>query len=72
VPIRSQEKNAVAAKKVSGWDQAIADAKRKIKELQFSVRVFTQRRDKGEQWPGDRLSRPAGVQELDGKRHANG
>jgi hypothetical protein len=35
----------------TGWDRAIADAKRKIKELQFSVRVFTERKKRGEPWP---------------------
>jgi hypothetical protein len=38
-------------KSETGWDIAIADAKRKIKELQFSIRVFKERRAQGEYWP---------------------
>lgn len=52
MPISGQGKNAQQPKK-SMWDEAIADAKRRIKELQFTVRVYKQRRDKGEPWPGD-------------------
>lgn len=32
------------------WDAAITEAKRKIADLKFSIRVFTERRDKGETW----------------------
>ena len=35
------------------WDQAINDAKSKIKQLQYTIKVFRELRDSGEPWPGD-------------------
>jgi hypothetical protein len=35
------------------WDEAIADAKRKIRSLELSVAYFRQRRKAGEPWPSD-------------------
>lgn len=49
-----QVKNALPKKKISGWSLAIADAKRKIKELQFTIKVYSERRKRGEVWPGER------------------
>lgn len=34
------------------WDQAIADVRKRIKELQFTLSVFEQRKNAGEPWPG--------------------
>ena len=48
---RRQAQNAPSAKKISSWDDAIADAKQKIRDLEFSVRVFSERKRKGEPWP---------------------
>ena len=39
------------AKKVEGWDRAIADAKAKIKSLQFSIDIFEQNKREGRPWP---------------------
>jgi hypothetical protein len=36
----------------SGWDQSIADAKQRIRDLEFSIRVFRERKRAGEKWPG--------------------
>jgi hypothetical protein len=33
------------------WDEAIADAKRKIADLKSSIAYFRQRRKAGDQWP---------------------
>lgn len=52
-------------KHLAKWDEAIADAKRKITDLRFTVKTYTRMKESGEPWPG-------GVQELDRKRHANG
>lgn len=38
----------------SGWDAGIALAKEKIRKLRWTIRVYKQRRDSGEPWPGDR------------------
>jgi hypothetical protein len=35
----------------SEWDQAISDAQEKINALRFTVRVYKQRRDRGDPWP---------------------
>jgi len=35
----------------SGWDTAIADAKDRIRKLEFSIKVFTQRKEAGEAFP---------------------
>jgi hypothetical protein len=32
------------------WDQAIADAKRRIADLRFTIKVFEARKRKGERW----------------------
>jgi len=34
-------------------DEAISDAKKKIKALQFTITVFRQRKKAGEPWPGE-------------------
>jgi hypothetical protein len=52
-----QAKNALARKNISGWDRAIADAKARIKKLEFSIRVFRQRKRNGEPWPGESAAR---------------
>jgi hypothetical protein len=39
---------------ISGWDQAIAEAKNKISALRFTIKVYKDRRKRGEPWPGDK------------------
>jgi hypothetical protein len=52
MPIKSQEKSeAKKERKRSRWDEAISDAKKKIKDLEFSISVFRQRKKAGESWP---------------------
>jgi hypothetical protein len=54
MPIACQAQNACKTKKVSsGWDRAIRDAKKRIKDLQLSIEVFKERKMAGEPWPGD-------------------
>ena len=36
----------------SGWDQMITDARERIKKLELSIKVFTQKKESGEPWPG--------------------
>jgi hypothetical protein len=36
---------------ISSWDDAIRDVKRKIKEMEYSIRVFKERKKAGEPWP---------------------
>jgi hypothetical protein len=53
MPIKKQGQNeAKKERRRSGWDEAISDAKRKIKGLQFSISIFRQRKRAGEPWPG--------------------
>ncbi|HTZ75416.1 MAG TPA: hypothetical protein VMB47_15950 [Candidatus Aquilonibacter sp.] len=35
------------------WDEAIADARRKIKSLNRTIAIFKERKRAGEIWPGD-------------------
>jgi hypothetical protein len=44
--LRSQEKS------FTPWDEAIRDAKLKIRKLQASIRVFRENKKAGETWPG--------------------
>ncbi len=53
MPNTSQEKNALRSKKISGWDDAIEDMQQRIRDLEFSLKVFKDRKRKGEPWPGD-------------------
>jgi hypothetical protein len=43
----SKKKNTV-----NKWDEAIAEAKRRIADLKFSIRVFEDRKERGESWRG--------------------
>ena len=47
-----QEKSERKQSKLSGWDRAIEDAKKKIRRLEFSISVFRKRKRSGESWPG--------------------
>ncbi|HEY6351902.1 MAG TPA: hypothetical protein VI636_21100 [Candidatus Angelobacter sp.] len=38
--------------KVKSWDDAIKDAEQRIRDLQFSIGVFRERRASGVTWPG--------------------
>jgi hypothetical protein len=49
---RSQGKKEKASKNISGWDEAIADAKQRLREIQFSLMVFRKRKAAGEPWIG--------------------
>ena len=51
MPIKSKDKEKANRKAQSGWDVGIADAKKRIKELQFTIRVYTEHKKKGEPWP---------------------
>lgn len=53
MPTTCQVKSGGKGKKNTGWDLAIADAKRRIKELEFSMRVFRERKRAGKSWPGE-------------------
>jgi hypothetical protein len=39
-------------KSLSKWDEAISDAKERIKTLKRSIRTFEDLRDSGMPWPG--------------------
>jgi hypothetical protein len=36
----------------AGWDAALAEARQRIEDLQFSVKVFEQKKAAGEPYPG--------------------
>ena len=39
------------SKNLSGWDKAIADAKKAIERLQTAISVFEKKKAAGEPWP---------------------
>jgi len=39
--------------KVTGWDEAIADTKRRIARLQRAVETYEEGKASGEPWPGE-------------------
>jgi hypothetical protein len=52
--VNSQAENEGKKERVrDGWDQAISDAKKRIKDLQFSISVFRHRKKAGDSWPGE-------------------
>jgi len=55
---RSIEKSSLKAKKPveNVWDQAIADARQRIADLKYSIRVFEKRRDRGDRWRGEKTA----------------
>ena len=53
--INSQARNDGRKKNVSGWDIAIAEARRRIRDLKVTIKVYSERRKKKEPWPGDAL-----------------
>ena len=52
MPTRKQGDIAPKPTDSTFWDQAIADAEDRIKKLKFTLRVYRQKRDRGEPWPG--------------------
>lgn len=50
---RSQAQNNGKTKKISSWDDAIADVEQRLRDLQFSLRIFKESKRKGEPWPLD-------------------
>lgn len=59
MPNRSQEQNRSNSKKFSSWDDVISDIKGRINDLQFSLKIFQQRKAAGEPWP---LQQKAGTE----------
>ena len=45
------------ARPQSRWDEAIADAERKIAKLQMSIQTFKEMKEKGESFPGEKPKR---------------
>jgi hypothetical protein len=39
-----------------GWDAMIRDAKKRIEDLNFAIKVFERRKEAGEPWPGAQAS----------------
>ena len=53
MPIQKQEKNEQRYE--TKWDEAIADAKEKIKRLRYSIAVYEQRKLVGDRWPDKKM-----------------
>ena len=51
VSIKSRKKCKSAKRICSSWESAIRDAKNRIEELKFSIRVFEEKKKRGEPWP---------------------
>jgi hypothetical protein len=47
-----KSKKKVNVSEQNPWDAAIAEAKRKIAELKFSIRDFQKRKERGDDWLG--------------------
>jgi hypothetical protein len=45
---------------VSGWDEAIRDARDRIKRMKQSIQTFERMRDEGEPWRGEQADQLAG------------
>jgi len=43
---------------IGKWDEAIADAKRKIRELRMTIKVYQESKKAGDRWPGPDASVP--------------
>lgn len=39
-----------------GWDSMIRDARKRIEDLNYSIKVFERRKAAGEPWPGAQLA----------------
>ena len=46
-------RQARAVEKIASWEDAVAHTKSRIKELRQSLRVFKERVERGEPWPGN-------------------
>jgi hypothetical protein len=53
---KKQAKNEGAHKNLSGWDQVILEAQRRIKDLRFTIKVYRERKARGDRWPGTQSS----------------
>lgn len=52
--VTSQGKSEANTKRIkTPWDEAIADAKRKIRALEQTIRVYRERKRIGDPWPSD-------------------
>lgn len=54
--IKKASKKSEKIAEVSGWDLGIALAKERIRKLRWTIRVYKQRRDNGESWPGENVA----------------
>ncbi len=46
------KKNCKTDENATGWDAMIRDARKRIEDLNFSIKVFERRKASGEPWPG--------------------
>lgn len=49
---KSESKEKIKISTQNPWDAAIAEAKRKISELRFSIKDFQRRKERGDKWLG--------------------
>lgn len=49
---RSQQQNVKENDKNGSWDWAIEQTRERIKRLQAAIRVFEDRKEAGDTWPG--------------------
>jgi hypothetical protein len=45
-------KNTTKCSNGAGWDQVIEEAKERILKLEISIKVFSEKKERGEPWPG--------------------
>jgi len=57
-------KKAFPVEKISGWDSVIAEAQQRIQELQFSIKVFEQKKARGDRCPASSAGSDSKLKEL--------
>jgi hypothetical protein len=57
--VKSIDRANKVVKNLGSWEEARDYAKRRIKELQYSLRIFNEKVKSGEPWPGNSDAKPA-------------
>jgi hypothetical protein len=61
MPKHISKRDSQSTKKLSKWDNAIADAQRLIHKLELAIATYQQNKAEGLPWPGDEASTQNGL-----------
>jgi hypothetical protein len=53
MPKIASKRKTIVKLNLSGWDKAIADARKGITRLEAAIRVFMEKKANGDRWPSD-------------------